>query len=103
MDAVKPETQVPQPDASPQSKPLDAKSETEFRKRTYAIIANAMDVLPSTTRPQTLLYNQSFQLNFLVDQLELSFEITISDSDGHSFRTAEDVVKCVEREAASHW
>lgn len=97
------QTQTPKPESesAPPQKLLDARSEAEFRKRTYAIIAKTMDIPPSTIRPQTRLYNQSFELRYLVLQLETSFGIDISDAESHSFRTAEDVVKCVEQEAAS--
>jgi acyl carrier protein len=98
---TKKEAQVSQPDSTPPSEPLDRKSEAEFRKRTYAIVADIMGVPPSSIKPSTRLYNQSFQLDYLVAELETSFVIQISDEESHRFRTAEDVVKCVELHVTS--
>lgn len=98
---VKKQVEPPQPEPTSQAKALDKKSEAEFRKRTYAIIANAMEIPVSAITPKTRLYNQTFALNYLVADLDTAFSIYIPDDESRRLRTAEDVVKCVELHVTS--
>lgn len=86
---------------TPPLMPLDARTEREIRRRTIAIIASTLNVPVSAMKPETRLYSHSFDLVLLIEQLEVAFNIDIADSESHHFRTAEDVVKCVELHAAS--
>jgi acyl carrier protein len=93
--------QSPKVADTPLPLPLDGRTENEIRRRTIAIIASTLNVPVSAVRPETRLYSHSFDLVFLMEQLEVAFNIEIADSESHSFRTTEDVVKCVELHIAS--